>query len=273
MGNFMNINQFVNVLPDNGSGTLVFIGLDHSLFTKSDFVEDNSYEKSTLKRIFSLPGINIRRMYLDYLSGKFSVLDIWKKSRETHNIGFASIKVNDDGWRSDGSYSIGTSMRNPNKIQVTATAVQGRVDEIKRLDFSYINNAKVVNKNFADLQSFLEMCKKRNIEVVGFLVPDPKPIHEEMIKNNSLFKKEDRMMDQELLNEFTEQGFIIFDMSDISKFGGNESEFIDSVHGTDLLFAKLFVYMSNNNSHLSKIINKDFLDKAIKNTKTDFLAF
>ncbi len=272
LGNFGNLRYFTDNLPENGSGTLLFIGLDHNLFTERHATEDNYNEKSVIRRLLTFPGINIRRIYLDYLSKKFSLGELNEKSKTRDGVGFSAI-YNDSGYRFDGSYRDGFSMKKTDRIGYLSGDFKNKLSEIKRLDSAFVDNGDNIKKNFSELEKFLSSCKERNIKVVGFVPADPTLIHSEMMLSNSLYKKNYQEITQGLFLEFSKHDFIFFDLSDISKFGGKDSEFMDAVHGTDLLYARMFVYMYGNNDYLKKVINKPFLEKAIRDSKNDFLTF
>jgi hypothetical protein len=270
LGNFQNTHYLVDPLPNGGNGTILFVGLDQVEFYERYPQENNYQEGSTLERLLRLPGINIRRIYLDYLAHKFSVSGLLKKSQASSNVGFAAV-YSDNGYRADGSY-LG-SYDTANRLDVVAGTINDRMAEIARLESALSDYTDNIRNNFSDLDDFLQVCRKRNITVVGFIPPDLTAINKEMSQNDTPYKKMYNKITEDLAGEFKKNGFIFFDLSDIKQFGGKDSEFIADGHGTDLLDAKAFVYMADQNDLLKKVINKDLLIQAITRAKGDFLPF
>lgn len=272
LGNLRTIQYFVDDLSKNASGTVIFLGLDSKMFTRSYLDEDNKTEKSILGKFLSLPGINIRRIYLDYLSKKFSLDDIVAKSKSSSSVGFSAL-LRGSGYRSDGSYKDGEAMKRLDRLDSVKDAIGNEIVRIKRMDASFVDTSMTQSSNFSDLAELLLDCKKKGIQVYGFLNPDPFVVYSEKMKKDSLFKKSEMGLVDRISLEFRRQGFVFIDTSDISKFGGKDSEFMDAEHGTDLLYAKMFVYLQSNEPLLKGVINRDFLEKSIKKTKGDFLSF
>jgi hypothetical protein len=68
-------------------------------------------------------------------------------------------------------------------------------------------------------------------------------------------------------------GLHFFNLSDITLYGGKDSEFLDLIHGGDLVYAKAVLYMASRNAPFRKYVDVYNLQKIIKETQGDFIGF
>jgi hypothetical protein len=74
---------------------------------------------------------------------------------------------------------------------------------------------------------------------------------------------------------FTRHGFKAYDLSDINLYGASNFEFFDALHGTDLLFARVGLYLAVNKKDptLAPLLDTKALREMIKKSKGGFLSF
>ena len=56
-------------------------------------------------------------------------------------------------------------------------------------------------------------------------------------------------------------------------FDGKNTEFVDAVHGTDLMYLKMFMYMAERSKSIRNYVDIDKLNFFLKESTGDFLSF
>ena len=72
---------------------------------------------------------------------------------------------------------------------------------------------------------------------------------------------------------FTQQGFELWDMSNLNKYGSNDSETLDGFHGSETSYLKMLIYMVENGSELKKYTNINNLRHDLDNRKNGYEVY
>ncbi len=269
------MNIFINTLPNDGKNRVLFLLLDKRYFTEEYKGKFSTEEDSFVKQFKKLAGKPLRLVYLDYFSHKYTLNDLVTTSLHTDNrIGLWAL-IADTGYRLDGTHKEGFFiLKKQNRKNILDNDIEARVSQIKNYDLNLLYNEEIIiPKSIESLSNVLHLCKERNITVVGFIPPDPIAVAYEINKNESPYAQSQIKLTNEIAKVFLDNHSTFFNLSDIHLYNGHDEEFTDLIHGGDLLYAKLFLYMALQDSSLKKIISVKALQEMIKNTKGDFLSF
>lgn len=263
--------SFIEELPKESSLRVVFIGLDQEMMYE-DLNKSIKTEEIWLPRRFINTLVFMsRRMYLDYFAHKYYLSEIVKASMTNSNIGISAL-INGDGFRYDGSYQYLEAENNKNLVNEANVKIEERADLIrKENNKNYDLENKKLAENLKKLSIFLNLCKAKGITVVGFAPPYPAPIYNAMIERGGIYKDMLTVNIKKEKDVFEASNNIFFDLSSSSIFGGESTEFVDEIHGTDKMYARMMLFMSENNVLLRDYIDTKSLKGLIKNSKNNFL--
>lgn len=221
---------------------------------------------------FHLPLANARGIYIDYfLRHKYSFTDLFHSFSNNDTLGMTAF-ADKNGFRSDGSYR--------NYIESKDGGLATRViDEANLLannmllekDTFSSTDDRNIEANMKAIQEILLLCKEKNITVIGFIPPYMTPINKAMLDPHSLKSEKYIFIANNLKSIFKINDSSFYDLSDISLYDGRDSEFLDTIHGTDLIYAKLGLYLAQQNKILGKYFNIQALKDMIKNSQGNFL--
>ncbi|HCC06241.1 TPA: hypothetical protein DEP94_02715 [Candidatus Nomurabacteria bacterium] len=263
--------KFVNDLPNNSNLKVIFFGLDQEMLYED--LNKNSDKKELLfpKRMIDTFSFMSRRMYLDYFSHKFNLNTLINNSKENHNIGISAL-INGDGFRYDGSYRYFEAQTNKNLIEDVNKRIQEKVGVIKKENNqNYNSKNKILEENLKKLSLFLKLCQEKGILVVGFAPPFPQSVYSQMYEGSGIYKE---MVIDNIKKEqdiFRKNNALFFDFSSTLSFGGKDTEFVDEIHGTDKMYARMILFMVENDKELRYYIDEKAIRDLIKNSKNNFL--
>jgi len=221
---------------------------------------------------FHLPLQHARAIYMDYfLRHKYSFINLIRSANKINTLGIAAF-ADENGFRSDGSAnSKGKITFNSSAIILEANAKAKEILETKD-NFSSLDSINIT-ANLKTLQKILSLCKSKNIIVVGFIPPYMSAINNATLDKNSLNGERNIKMTDDISSIFKKEGFNFYDLSDISKYGGLDNEFFDTAHGTDLIYAKLSLYLAKYDKTMNKYFNTGILKDMIKKSKNNSFIF
>ncbi len=267
------ITYFVQQLPSDTKVKVIILGLDNETLFEKFESKHFRVEEPFAVRSFDMIALTSRRMYLDYLAHKFNLSQLRHASASTTNVGLVAL-INGDGFRPDGSYKYTQSESNQRLQEDVQADIQKTVKElqVKSLQ-SEDPRYKELATNMQKLSVVLDMCKKRGITVIGFTPPYPKAIYNSMIDKGGFEKDLLVTVPLQLQTLFSEHGDQFFDLSLVDTFKGNEHEFVDAVHGSDVMYLRMMIYMASNSSTLKGLVDVEHLKKMLANTQGAFLPF
>ena len=262
------MKTFIEKLPADNKTKLIILG-----FRSQTFLDIN---EANVKEKFSLSGVLLkaRLIYWDYLAGKFSLKDLWDQSQNTKNIGVNAF-INNEGFREDGSYQYSKILTDPNRQNILKATIDSFVEGYQKNRESAGYRYAFSEATITSLNELLALCQQKNIYVIGFLTPYPPDKYQEIIRLDDVYKERALQLPKTVKKVFSDYGFDFYNFSDISILGldKNNTEFVDSVHGTDKLYLRMTIYMAERNKQLLKYVDISKDRKLLENTKNDFLEF
>lgn len=260
---FEDIEHFIQTLPS--STKVVLLGFDEEVFN-GPYASIERKEEYVLPLRLTLLSVRFaRRMYLDFAHGKFTLAELVARSKEEDHIGISAL-LHEDGFRADGSYNYGSFYARNNKQEHMVTQVKEMLKQQEGKEFLDLTE-KVRSKNIASLQRTLSYAKEKGIVIIGFSTP----VHPELLKNATMAKGA-TLMAQTLGPLFEAEQMPFFDMSTIVPYGGTSSEFVDALHATDKLHAKMLLYFRSRVSPLRTYVNQN-LETKVRSTGKEYLSF
>lgn len=264
--NLYDVKQFMEHLPPSVS--VVLLGLDEDMFTGQ--VDAPSYNKeNSIQKLRALFFANIRKIYVDYAKKRYTLSSIYEKGK-SGSIGLAAILSN-DGFRADGSYEYGHVIYGEDKKEV-ANEINSIASNIDAGRYAAFKKTGGEEKNLLLLGDILRMAKEKNIYVIGVVPPYPSKLYEEMKKRNGY---RETVVDLPLAMQdvFKREGFAMFNFTEASSYGGNEDEFVDSIHASDKSYARMLVVIAEKTSRMQQYVDVSLLRQMIQKEKRDLFTF
>ena len=171
-------------------------------------------------------------IYSDYKEGKFTLSDLFQHSIRK-KIGLQAI-ANDAGFRNDGSYDYGKTIRE-DRFREVFNRIASRTKQFQRGEGVSLNALR-------ELEDLLDLCFKKNIHVVGFLPPYPHAIWKKMMLAADDFDYM-RHISGQVKPLFDRYAFSFFDFSDLADLGAADNETIDGVHCSETAYLRIFIQM------------------------------
>ncbi len=209
-------------------------------------------------------------VYRNYFAGKFTIKDTFHFKDNKDHIGMLAL-TQDEGFRADGSYRFGRFLlapHNPNQFDYefkdTLANMQNNIGYFRP-------NDQVSPRALAELDEFLQECKRRNIYVLGYIPPYAHLIYEKLKEDPKfkyLFEVEGKTRPI-----FDKYGFELYNFSDMASFGGKDPEAFDGVHVAEKAFARFFMVMAKKSPVLGKLTDPGRLQKLIDTAPDDYQIF
>lgn len=263
------IELFMHELHGDGSVKIVILGIDKEVITDTYSSKDKKSEEFLPVRFIKITVSVSRRIYLDYFAGKYTLSGLYKASKSSDNIGLSAL-LHGDGFRVDGSYRYGGSMSNPERLAVVSSQVESAVLEAKSVSDVEIARRKInLENNLRTLEKVIISSKEKGIIIIGFMPPYPTSLYKQLhLSDPSLVSTE-----KALAEIFERNNLPFFNASNLAGYDGKDSEFFDFIHGTDFMYSRILLSMSNKFPALGQHVNGVMLQNIIKNKKNDFLFF
>jgi hypothetical protein len=232
--------------------------LEDTLLGRDIFTENN-----VIKNILS----TYQLLYQDFLARKIPVKKII--SHDKNKIGFFSI-IKNSGFRSDGSRFYGDVIADP-KSSVDYQ-FKRTIQAINDGTTHYVHANKVNEKMFSELDTFLTYCDKRNIQVLAFMPPFAPTAYKLMEEKGDWYSYKIGLYER-VKTIFNKHGYNINDYTNAALLDGVDEEFVDGHHGGERMYAKIAVDLANKYPDFAKYLNKEKLEKQLKETTTPLYIF
>lgn len=267
------MHNFIDALPEDDKKRTLFLLLDKRYFTEEYKGKFSTEEDTFITQFRKLIGKPLRLVYLDYFSHRYSLHDLVNASIHTNNrIGLWAL-VSGTGYRLDGTHQEEYATKRLDRKNLLHREIESRLDQITHYDLTLLQKEEaLIPKNIKALNDFLLLCKERNITVIGFIPPDPREVSALISRDNTPYSQSQIKLTNSIASMFLDNNQKFFNLSSIEGFGGSDDEFIDLIHGGDLLYARAFLFMATQDVSLRQHINVKALQEMIKSTHDDFLA-
>lgn len=267
------VELFVRELPEQSKLKIIILGFDQSMFYDAPLQKEKEMELYMPLRITSIAGSMSRRIYLDYFSHKYSISELIQQAQMTDGIGISAL-IHNNGFRVDGSYKYGEAELNVNRIGDVAKVVATNREMIKKEGFNQnYEKGFHLDLNLEKLTKILELCRKKNIIVIGFMPPYPQSVYQTMFDGKGFYHEMMTGTTKRVAEIFSVQAFPFFDLSSPFVFGGKDTEFVDEIHGTDVMYLKMMIYMVEHAKEMKPYVDEVSLKKILQDIHGDFLPF
>lgn len=269
------VQMFLQELPNDTSIEVLIMGLDQEMFYENPLSYEDRTESMLPIRFIRLVSQMGRRMYLDYVAQKYSLSLLLEDFYGTKNIGLSAL-VCGDGFRSDGSYRYNESSQNPRRVEQVLLQIDQQAKRIT-VDQQEMTKEKEGNleENIKMLSDIFEIAKQKEIRIIGFLPPYPEPTYQAMLSGSGLDREMVTTVPLRVEEIFSEYGHPFFDLSATSVFEGEGdlTEFVDVIHGTDVMYLKMLIYISEHTDKLDQYVDASLLKNMLQDAEGDFLQF
>ncbi|HWB27157.1 MAG TPA: hypothetical protein VG738_16890 [Chitinophagaceae bacterium] len=254
----------LNNLPAGYNPKILILGLDQYFFNAAwdsvvmkgscDLEEEGADLRSLIK-------YNFTGIYADYFKRKI----LPGKLITGNGIGLNAL-MNNEGFRTDGSYRYGKLLSNP-----TADEDYGFKDTYKRISsgmgrFEYATDINM--RAVALLDNILKTCAERNIHVIGFLPAYPHIIVDTLMKLGDRYSYMGKLAGV-LKPLFNKYGFTFADYTDAATLNAGPGEFIDGFHVSEKAMLRLIMDLYARDNILQQYCDTAKMKSLFINAKSD----
>lgn len=257
------LNRFLVELPKDSRPKVLIVGIDQRWF-KPDYDHPKSTQLSNDPAWKNFFGYAWKKIYQDYLGGKFSLATLFAHPGEAKLVGLTA-RIHASGFRNDGSYYSAGFIHDPQKQHKLDAVVRTALDGVKdgEINFDY-DPAGISNSSIQSIEEFLDDALAANVTVIGYLSPHAPSLQRRLVEVNRTSIEE---LHRALAASFDRHHYPFFDLSDVTVFGGKDEEFIgDPWHGGDKLFARAFIYLAVRNETMARVVDVQALERAIEHS-------
>ncbi len=208
---------------------------------------------------------NFLTIYQDYLlNGKFTISSLYSNQSK---FGLNAL-VNNNGYRSDGSYLFGAEIRK--RAEGVPLDFQETFERIDSGVMSFQYGAEVSTKALSSLDQILDFASEHDIYVIGVLPPYPHAIWEKLVNKSDdyqyLFKLQDSINPL-----FLKYDYELYDFSDMGKLSADDCESIDGSHASDKAYLRMTLVMAKSDNLLKRYVDIPQLEDYLNQTEECFL--
>ena len=264
---------FLDRLKSDGTPLprVIIICLDqtffHPMWTESVLVDFNQQNSPPLSKT-QLFGTVWKKIYQDFIKGKFTVGDILKS---TDDIGLAAV-VQKNGTRNDGSHYYGSFIQNPTDPKNEDYQFRDTLDRIAKGERRFEIGSDISNAAIREIGLFLDEASKNGITVVGYLPPYPHIIYQRLKDSGDSYAYMWKIMPA-LKPIFDKYRFELFDFTDLKSIGGSDTEAIDGFHVSEKATLRYFIAMATAEAKLSRLVDLTDLKKNLDLTANPLFVF
>ncbi len=251
MDNPSDLSDFIRALPAESRLKTIIVGVD-ARYLESKPAPSASWQNVPLReRLHRFVTYNWRTVYTDYAKGKFSLSTLIKQRYASNHIGLTAL-TKQKGFRLDGSYDYGVLLENEARLEALRQSIAERASSIKGGGLGIGYDKELSTKRIEELKRFLDACRERSIQVIGFLPPSPALLNETMSQLPDARATSFKELPVVLTKVFGEYGYRFYDTSDLKTIGGSENELIDLEHTTEKGSLRLLSFLAQKESVLSQ---------------------
>lgn len=244
--------HFLDKLPSDGKPQLVIVGMDQYFFNANwdVLLEDDIEQQLTMRdNAFIVFTGAWQRVYGDYYHKKYFLSGLREPAGDIQKLGLNAV-VNGNGFRNDGSYYYGQTIHDRTRSKTRQEKLDLGFKQIHEGIEWYTHGKEISSGAVRELRAFLEECRKRHIYVIGFLPPFAHQIYMKL-KSMPEYRYMERLMPA-LSPVFKHYGFALYDFSDLASVGASDLEIVDSFHGSEKAYLRLFIKMAETNAVLKR---------------------
>ena len=174
-----------------------------------------------------------------------------------------NARLENEGYRADGSYIYGRLLRNAE----TADEYEfgGTIRRINKGKGRFATATEINPSAIQQIADFLENCRELDIHVVGFIPPYAGKVYDRLKQDSENYPHVFELYES-LKPIFDAEDRLLMDFSDIRSLGSNDFETTDGFHGSEVSYLKLLRELSNRDKILASSVNVSALNDGIAHT-------
>lgn len=172
------------------------------------------------------------------------------------------------GFRPDGSYRYGPLLDVPVAERSVPDRLSGTLSRIRKGRPPFVYGANVHEPSVAELRSLLQWCASRNIKVIGYLPPFAPTVVAAMRLPPSRYAYLDQLPGP-LSQAFRAHNYPFFDFTLFP--GAPDAEFVDGVHGSERVGAKMPVEMARQSPVAAEIVDVPRIERHLSSSANPVL--
>lgn len=263
------LSPLLEALPDSSLPDLIILGLDHNFFNRNwvnkdvkvgkDYWLDKFVKKPSFKTINSV----YKDLYNENLPIKF-LLD--KPIVFSENLRFVGMNAffNDNGFRKDGSMLYNTKINNllsQDRLNYDLIFEKELKEVHSKFKNSFMRGHVISEYAIKALESFYDLCEKKNVYVISFLPPIAERVYIEMTESREHIYLNDLYV--RLKSSTDKYGFELFNFSTPISCNSSDDEMLDGQHGSELVYARILLEMCSQYSRIKTVVDEKELNRAI----------
>ncbi len=256
---------FINALPSNSKVQVIVLAVDQNFLSSAFSSPAEPIVQPTHLSIFEFflaQGWKTAWQY--YFQGRFSLSGLIQLNKTSQNIGLTAL-VEGDGFQKDGSDE--ESNIAAQKSQ-RSSQIQGALDLITPQGSGYFFDSSLSQQGLSYIEQFLELCRARNIKVIGFLPPYATEVYQKIDSLHSSYAdtmQEEPVALKTLFNQYNDS---FYDLSNLSTFGSSDNEMIDSAHLDEQGSARELQYLANHEAALKPYVDMTAIKSILSQTSS-----
>ena len=258
VGKVQDLEAFLSSYPGE-KPKVIILGLDQDMFSVDD--EDMLKEPRTYQSKGTSYGTRLTK-------GTKAFWEAWSDDEivtgttllGTTNFIGRNARLENEGYRADGSYCYGRVIRQSN--QQDAYDFKQMIRRIDKGKGRFAPATEINPNAIQQIADFLKSCKEMEIHVVGFLPPYGSAVYDRF-KEDALIYPHVFDLHGQLKPIFEANGMLVEDYTDIRSLSANDFETIDGLHGSEVCYLKLLKLLSANDPILASQVDRDSLDDYI----------
>lgn len=255
-GGVANIDEFVgflDALGDSCRPELLIVALDSYFFNDSWNGTLNGAHVPAKKKDPSCVR-TVRDMYESYEEGKWSLDQIFSTP---YRFGLNG-KVKNAGFKKDGTYYYGNVYADPaSSHDYEFHSTFERIDR-GRQRFEYASEIDPLAVEY--LAELVEYCDRNGIKLVAFIPPYAPSVLERMKSRGEDYAYLDKIYPS-CVGMFEEYGFELYDYTDVTPLGLDDSYFVDGFHGGVYAYNRMMLDMYERGSLLKDALDVEALEE------------
>ncbi len=259
--------EFLTVVPTSHHPDILLIGLDQWMFntewlsrptsrTSSDWTENTS---QSLQKGFK----SIRKLYKDVVRGKVRPAQLNAEASITC-VGLNAV-CNRIGFRNDGSFSYGNHVTK--LLQAGSTGEDFQFPQIRR----FVGADRVDSQAVEEVRELLNYCAENGIYVIAFVPPLMDALYDQMEQSGEHGYL--AQIGDEVRPLFLEHGFEYYEFQSMASCGSDDTEAIDSFHGSDVTYLKMLLRMLDQRSRLNEFTDRQQLVDDLDDRRSRYCVY
>lgn len=213
------------------------------------------------------------KVYSDYSAGKINLHTIFgARSPTTTATGLRAV-ANGSGFTNDGSDYYGEVIYSPALQEKTASDIAALSAQITET-YGDEYGSGISEDALAQVRRLLNLARSRGVIVIGFLPPMSHAVHARLAAYpEAPYAYAYRHLGGVLAGIYKEYGFDFYDFSDITSFGASDKEMLDSKHGSEKMYTRLFIVMAQHSAVLQPLTDIPYLQERLRSANSDLVVF